>query len=116
MNKTEFGLRLRRLREEKDLTQAEFAEMIDINFKSLSRIEVGYNYPSLETLQSMAKALDISIGYLVAPENALSKDVYIEEITHQIQNMELYDIQNIFEFIKLYNNRKEAILAEIKYK
>lgn len=46
MNKIQFGLRLRKLREQKNLTQAEFAEMIDMNFKSLSRIEVGYNYPN----------------------------------------------------------------------
>ena len=116
MNKIQFGLRLRKLREQKNLTQAEFAEMIDMNFKSLSRIEVGYNYPSMETLQSIAKALNVSVGYLVAPEDALDKAIYIEEISHQIQNMELYDIQSIFEFIQLYNSRREAILADIKDK
>ena len=44
MDKIEFGWKLRQLREQKNLTQVEFAEMIDITDKALSRIEVGRTF------------------------------------------------------------------------
>ena len=50
MDKIALGLRIRELREKKNLTQVEFAEMIDITDKALSKIEVGRSYPHLNNV------------------------------------------------------------------
>lgn len=56
-----FGLRLRYLRREKDLTQEQLAEAIDVSSEFLSNIERGINAPSFKTLEKLAKALHVSV-------------------------------------------------------
>lgn len=46
------------------LSQVELADMINIEMKSLSRIEAGYNYQQCENLVAIAKALNISTWQL----------------------------------------------------
>lgn len=60
MDKIAFGLKLRQLREQKNLTQIEFAEMIDITDKALPKIEAGRTFPYLNTLMSMSEARNVS--------------------------------------------------------
>ena len=60
----EFGNRLRHLRIVKGYTQSRLAELADLHEKHISKLETGYFYPNFETLQKIAKALDISIEEL----------------------------------------------------
>jgi transcriptional regulator with XRE-family HTH domain len=55
------GARIKELRKTKRLTQEELSEMVDIDPKHLSRIEVGRSYPSLDALERMAIALDVEL-------------------------------------------------------
>lgn len=66
------GARIKELRKAKGLSQDRLSEEIDIDSKHLSRIEVGKNYPSLDTLQKLAGALDVEI-----------KDLF--EFKHQVK-------------------------------
>ena len=54
------GERIRQLRKQKKLTQRQLAEMVQIDFTYLSKIENGrLDYtPSVKTLHQLAKALD----------------------------------------------------------
>ena len=54
-----FGLRVKELRTLKKLTQDQLAEMLDINSKYLSRIEMGYSFPSFDVLSKIADALEV---------------------------------------------------------
>lgn len=110
MNKHDLGNRIRELREYNNLTQMEFAEMLNISDTALSKIECGKSYPSIETAATMAEKLHISLGYLVASNKKAERDICVEEIIHQVEMMELYDAQSIFEYIKFYNSRKEAYI------
>ena len=107
MNKIEFGLKLRKLREQKNLTQVEFAEMIDITDKALSRIEVGRTLPHLNTLMSMADALSVSLEFLVSNERQMGKEIYMAEINARLSEMEEFDIKHILGFIDFYLTQKE---------
>jgi transcriptional regulator with XRE-family HTH domain len=55
------GSRIKELRKSKGLSQNELSEKVGIDSKHLSRIEVGRGYPSLDTLDKAAKALDVEI-------------------------------------------------------
>lgn len=55
------GARIKELRKARRLSQEQLSEKVDINPKHLSRIEVGKNYPSLHTLEKIAKALNIEM-------------------------------------------------------
>lgn len=55
------GARIKELRKAKKLSQDQLSESIGIDPKHLSRIEVGKSYPYMETLESIAKSLDVEI-------------------------------------------------------
>lgn len=55
------GARIKELRKKAKISQEELAEKIGINYKNLSRIEAGRGYPTLETLETIAKVLNLEI-------------------------------------------------------
>lgn len=107
MNKNTFGQRLKEFRKQKNLTQVEFAEMIDITDKALSKIEVGRAYPHLNTLMSISKALNVSLDFLVSDSDVIGKEIYVNEIIKKIDKMELYTVKHILEYIELYTRSEE---------
>ncbi|GGT07452.1 helix-turn-helix transcriptional regulator [Streptomyces atratus] len=60
-----FGDRVRDLRIQANLTQEAFAEMTNINRRTLQRIERGTSDPSCSALVRIAAALHISLADLV---------------------------------------------------
>ena len=60
-----FGERLGRLRREKDLTQAELAELSGIARVTIARIETGEQSPRYETIIALAKGLDFPVNRLL---------------------------------------------------
>lgn len=61
-----FGKRLKELRKKKKLTQEELAQLADIDYKYIQRLE-GKNpsSPTLNVLEKLAKAFNISLSKLV---------------------------------------------------
>jgi transcriptional regulator with XRE-family HTH domain len=64
MDKKTLGAKVRRLREEKALTQAELAEAVGITAIHLGRIERGVSYPHPRTRRRLADALEVDPKYL----------------------------------------------------
>lgn len=60
--------------------------MIGIDPKNVSKIEIGSNYPSPETLASIAKALEVEIYELFVFKQELSPAEMRAEITKAIEN------------------------------
>ena len=56
------GSRIREMRKARGWTQARFAEMVDIEQKHVSRIELGKNYPTIDRLEKMAEALSVPLA------------------------------------------------------
>ena len=50
-----FGKRIRELREKNNLTQEKLAEILDLDYQTISRIETGYYFTSYENLEKFAK-------------------------------------------------------------
>lgn len=59
-----FGVRLRRLRKERGLSQQQLAEAAGINLAFVSRLETGSRFPSHETNVALAHALGVEERYL----------------------------------------------------
>jgi transcriptional regulator with XRE-family HTH domain len=68
------GARIKELRKAKGLTQDQLSEIVGIDPKHLSRIEVGRSFPSLDALERMTAALHVEI-----------KDFF--EFEHQEKNL-----------------------------
>ena len=80
---------LKKYRNYRKLTQAEFAEKIDISIPFLSDIENGKKWISPNTLVKMAYILDIEAYELLKPEKILPDNAInvIEKYTDDISTM-----------------------------
>lgn len=61
MNMYKFGNYICKLREEKNLTQAELAKQLDVSDKSISKWENGQAFPRIETFEKLAVTLDTTV-------------------------------------------------------
>ena len=59
------AMRLKRLREERGLTQEQLAKRSGMSHGYLARLEIGMHDPSLSTLAKLARALRVAVAELV---------------------------------------------------
>lgn len=59
-----FGENLRRIRINKNITQVEIANILGVDRSFVSNIENGKNNPTLSTITSLAKALNVPVDEL----------------------------------------------------
>ena len=55
------GARIKELRRQAGLTQEALAERVGLDSRHLSRLEVGRHFPSLQTLELIANALNVQL-------------------------------------------------------
>lgn len=60
-----FGERIRNLREDKDLTQSELGERVNMTQRKISYIERGKYEPSIDDIVSLCKFFNVSSDYLL---------------------------------------------------
>ena len=87
---SEISLKKRRL--EKDLSQVEIAEMLNINKSSYSSWESGRAKPNQKNLVALAKILDVEVSYFeseynivnkylqLSPDNQAKAEAYVDEL------------------------------------
>ena len=87
--KSKVGIRVKVVREQRNLTQAALAEAIDVTSDAVSQIERGLISPSFVTLERLGRALDVPLSDLFAEaDNAsVSRIKLIAEITDIIRTL-----------------------------
>jgi transcriptional regulator with XRE-family HTH domain len=60
-NKVLLGERIRDLRKTKGLTQEQFAELIGVEQKHVSRLELGKSFPPFDRLEKIAQVLGVPL-------------------------------------------------------
>ena len=96
--KCQLGQKIQTLRKKRRLTQEQFAELIGIDPKNVSKIENGNNYPSSETLTSIAKALDVEIYELFVFKQELSYEEMKAAILKALDNEK--DVLYLYQMLK----------------
>lgn len=74
INTVAMGARIRASRKERNLSSEAVAEKVNIAVETLWHYENGSKRPSLQTLCSIADALDVSLDYLVGRVSSSSLD------------------------------------------
>lgn len=67
MNKNfykKLGLNIKRLRNQRSLTQQQLADKIGIGLNFMGKIEVAFSKPSMDTIIKIADALNVSVSDL----------------------------------------------------
>ena len=59
--KKQIGARIKALRKQAGLTQEQLAERVGLDTRHLSRLEVGRHFPSLDSLEKIAAALNVPL-------------------------------------------------------
>lgn len=72
----EFGVNLKKVREEKGITQQTLADQLYVTRQAVSRWEGGSRYPDLMTAKKMSQFLEISLDDLLADDDM---KVYVEK-------------------------------------
>ena len=85
MNQYVTGTMIRRLRESRNMTQHQLAEMISVSDKAVSKWETGRGYPDISLVEPLAEALGVSIIELFSGE-----DVVNTNRSFNMQRMKLY--------------------------
>ena len=68
----EIGNRIRRLRKDQGMTQAQLAMKLNISDRHLRRIEAGEKGPSIDILIEIATMLDVSLDYIIMGKQSQS--------------------------------------------
>ncbi len=84
--KKQLGQKIQDLRKSKKLTQEKFSELIGIDPKNVSKIENGINYPSAETLTSIANALNVDIYELFVFKDDIPYELMRQELIKSLEN------------------------------
>ena len=84
-----FGERLRRFRERKDITQQQMAELIPMNQSNYSKIERNTQQPSLDQLIRIVEILDITLDELLGIDPSIYLKKKIKEIEQDMES--IYD-------------------------
>ena len=63
------GAVIKKLRENKKMTQEELAQKIFVTSKAVSKWETGKGFPDIGLLESLGKALDVSVIELLSGED-----------------------------------------------
>lgn len=69
-----FGENLRTIRKERNITQEELAEMMEVSRQAISKWESDQGYPETEKLIILSQKLNISIDYLVNEKSNTEPD------------------------------------------
>lgn len=75
MNSYVTAATIKRLREDKSLTQAQLAESIGVSCKAVSKWETAKGLPDITLIEPLAKALGVSIMELMSGETVINKNV-----------------------------------------
>jgi transcriptional regulator with XRE-family HTH domain len=59
--RTRFGKRLRKIRRDRDITQEQLAEAVNVTGEFISNLERGKSAPSFETVEKLAEALGVDV-------------------------------------------------------
>lgn len=102
-NKKLLGKRIKELRKKSKLTQEDLAEMVDIETSTLSGIESGRHFPSLFTLEKIAKSLNLELKTFFDFNHLDSICKMKNVIVNNLDRLEDSQIVFIHKFFEGYN-------------
>lgn len=99
--KKQLGAKIKRLRQNRGLTQEQLAEKIDIATRTLCGIENGENFLTAETLEKIMAVLNVSSSELFAFDHLKPQEELIDEIVNDLHNIKDREkIETIYKLIK----------------
>ena len=101
-NKKLLGKRIKEIRKQKNLTQEQLAELIQIETGSLSAIESGRHFPSLPTLEKISTTLDVELKQLFEVNHLVTAEKMKDSIRQNIDSLSDEKLAFIYKFVESF--------------
>ena len=102
MDLKDVGLRIKKTREAKGLTQEELAALVDLSPTHISVIERGQKIPKLDTFVAIANALDVSADSLLRDVVAQSVNGVVNDLSASITKLPLKEQKRVIRAFEAY--------------
>ncbi len=83
-------LRLKELRQDKNITQGKLAEKLGLSRSTIAMYEIGGSEPDLETLKNIASFFNVSVDYLMGREQKVDNNVAGVQMERQTVKIPVY--------------------------
>lgn len=97
-DRSETGRRIRNFRNQNNLTQAQFAESLDVSTNFISEIETGKKGVSLETLYRLHQKYNLSADYLLFGKEGPAPSEYT--LSKFLSSLSTEDIPIVIEYLE----------------
>lgn len=94
------GQRIKYFRKAKKLTQEQLAEIVNMEPNSISIIESGRNFPTLNSLEKIAKALNVELNILFRYNLNKTNDEIIDNINLELAKLNNEKLEKVLLFIE----------------
>jgi transcriptional regulator with XRE-family HTH domain len=105
-SKYKLGLRLKSWRKQRNLTQEELAEKIELSVHAISAIERGINFPSTTTLEKLSSILNIPLAEFYSFTDAelpIAKERLIKDIMGVLYKLSERDLEIILKQVVAFD-------------
>jgi transcriptional regulator with XRE-family HTH domain len=97
------GSKLKQLRENLGLTQAEFSKKVKLSQSAISQFEDEKRHPSTKALEKISEACNVSIDTLLGKSpiqsNDPEKDLLVSHIVSNLKNIDTTSLKSLNRFI-----------------
>ena len=95
------GIRIKKLRCEKNMTQEVLSEKVDVSIKYLGELEHGRGNPTLKQIKKLASALDLKIHELLDFDQRAKPDFELkEEIITRLDKVETETLRLLYMILR----------------
>ncbi len=101
--KKDFGQRIKELRNKKGITQYQLAEMVGIDPKHMSHIEIGRSFPKADLIEKF-NALEIEYPELFNTQHLEDREIIFKKLINYLKNASDSELQVIYKLISGYLN------------
>ncbi|MFH2044124.1 MAG: helix-turn-helix transcriptional regulator [Pseudomonadota bacterium] len=97
---------LKVLRKKRGWSQSQLAEQIGSHLSHINRIETGKYNPSLDVVQKLASAFDVSIDFLISDTDEDFKEVRVEnkELMERVKLIDSLDVEDKTALIRVIDS------------
>lgn len=107
MNNQKIGELISKLRKEKNMTQKELAQKLNITDKAVSKWERGMGYPDITTVPALAKLLGVSISELLLGERMEDENNKNQDLPDDIKKTDAI-VTDVMEYAEKTHHQRVA--------
>lgn len=98
-------------RKEKQLTQEQLADLLNVSNKTVSKWERGISYPDITLIPTLAKVLDISVSDLFNVQETTPKKRTFQDELYNMERINSYNLQMFISFCMLLGSILFGVLC-----